>query len=147
MLDDYFGAEPLIVARLKEKLGTLVPDNHYFTPFSLGDMVEGSQPSPAVHVIYAGDVVTADNAGQRTKQFVGQRWLVILAVRSAKAQLTDTSDIRAKAGVIVPALLDALQGWAPAEWMRPLGRVSGPAAGFSSSFAYFPFMFEGRIST
>ncbi len=146
MITDYFAAETAIVARLKEMV-TEVPANHVFTPFGLDGMMENSQPSPALHIIYAGDVVTTDSAGQRTKQLIGQRWLIVLAVRNAKAQLKDTTEIRAAAGLIVPKLLDALQGWAPVEWMRPLGRVGGPAAGYSSAFAYFPFMFEGRIIT
>ena len=41
----------------------------------------------------------------------------------------------------------ALQGWQPVQWMRPLARISGPTAGYSSSFAYFPFLFEGRVTT
>lgn len=151
-ITDYFGAEPLIIARLKALLvdaesAPLVPLAHYFTPFGLAEMQESSQPSPAIHVIYAGDVVTSEAVGQRSRTMINQRWLVILALRNARAQLRDTSELRLAAGVIVPFLLDALQGWAPAEWMRPLGRVSGPPAGYSSTFAYFPFMFEGRIVT
>jgi len=152
-ITDYFGAEEAILARLKE-LVTEVKPAHVMTPFSVADMMESSQPSPSLHVIYAGDIVAnAGNAapGERrpgqTRQPIDQRWLIILAVRSAKAQLQDTAEIRSKAGVIIPKVLDALQGWAPVEWMRPLSRVGGPAAGYSSSFAYFPFMFEGRIVT
>lgn len=145
-MTDYFEAETAIVARLKEQV-TDVPDNHVFTPFGLDGMMENTQPSPALHVIYAGDVVSNDSAGQRSRLMIGQRWLVVLAVRNPKAQLKDTTEIRTAAGLIVPKLLNALQGWAPVEWMRPLGRVGGPAAGYSSAFAYFPFMFEGRIST
>lgn len=152
-ITDYFGAEAAIEARLKE-LVTDVPAKHVFTPFSVADMMESSQPSPSIHLIYAGDIV--QNSGNAapgvsrpglTRQPIDQRWLVVLAVRSAKAQLQDTAEIRSKAGVIIPKVLDALQGWAPVEWMRPLSRVGGPSAGYSSSFAYFPFMFEGRIIT
>lgn len=146
MIADYFGVEPAIIARLKAEVPE-VPESHIFTPFGLDGMMENSQPSPSLHVIYAGDAVTGDEVGARTRQIVGQRWLVVLAVRNAKAQLKNTTEIRTAAGVIIPKLLNALQGWAPAEWMRPLGRVSGPAAGYSSAFAYFPFMFEGRIIT
>ncbi len=98
-------------------------------------------------MIYAGDKPQLDPAGRGAANIVNQQWLVILAVRSAKAQLQQTKEIRGQAGILVPKVLGALQGWAPVEWMRPLSRVGGPPAGYSSSFAYFPFMFEGRIIT
>jgi hypothetical protein len=144
LINNYFGAEDAIVKRLQEQVPEL---KAVLTPFSIGDMVESSQPSPAVHVIYGGDAVSGNEAGNGTRRTIDQRWLVVLAVRTPKAQLQNTSEIRVLSGELIPKVLRSLQGWAPVEWMRPLGRVSGPAAGYSSSFAYFPFMFEGRIIT
>ncbi len=141
-MENYFEAEDPIVNRLKEATGI----KHVFTPFDLEGMQESSQPSPSLHVIYAGDVL-GDAPAAKDKQFVGQRWMVVLAVRSAKAQLKDTTELRATAGQTIPLLLKALQGWAPVASMRPLGRVAGPPPGYSAAFAYFPFMFEGRITT
>lgn len=144
LIVNYFEAEDAIVQRLT----TAVPEAaSVLTPFSIGDMVESSQPSPAIHVIYGGDVVAGNEAGQGTRRTIDQRWLVVIAVRTPRAQLQSTIEIRSLAGLLVPKVLGALQGWAPTAWMRPLGRVGGPAAGYSSSFAYFPFMFEGRIIT
>lgn len=144
LINNYFGAEDAIVKRLTEQVPEL---KAVLTPFSIGDMVESSQPSPAVHVIYGGDVVSGNETGNGARRTIDQRWLVVLAVRTPKAQLQNTSEIRVLSGELIPKVLRSLQGWAPVEWMRPLGRVSGPAAGYSSSFAYFPFMFEGRIIT
>lgn len=144
LISNYFGAEDAIVKRLQEQVPEL---KAVLTPFSIGDMVESSQPSPAVHVIYGGDVVSGNETGNGVRRTIDQRWLVVLAVRTPKAQLQNTSEIRVLSGELIPKVLRSLQGWAPVEWMRPLGRVSGPAAGYSSSFAYFPFMFEGRIIT
>jgi hypothetical protein len=144
LINNYFGAEDAIVKRLEEQVPEL---KAVLTPFSIGDMVESSQPSPAVHVIYGGDVVSGNETGNGARRTIDQRWLVVLAVRTPKAQLQNTSEIRVLSGELIPKVLRSLQGWAPVEWMRPLGRVSGPAAGYSSSFAYFPFMFEGRIIT
>ena len=149
MITNYFDAEPAIIAR-RVALVPEVPEKNIFTPFDLQDMVQSSQPSPALHVVYAGDgpQSAGDNAaGQGTSSFVAQRWLVVLAMRNAKAQLQQTKEIRTTAGVIIPKVLGALQGWQPVTWMRPLRRVGGPSAGYSSSFAYFPFLFEGRIIT
>jgi hypothetical protein len=144
LMANYFEAESAIVLRLQEEVTSL---QVVMTPFSIGDMVESSQPSPAAHVIYGGDIVAGNEAGQGARRTIDQRWLVVLAVRTAQAQLQDTSAIRVIAGEIVPVLLKSLQGWQPVAWMRPLSRVSGPQPGYSSSFAYFPFMFEGRIIT
>lgn len=143
LIVDYFAAEAAIVARL-EALGDF---KAVLTPFDVADMVESSQPSPAVHVIYSGDTIVGNEAGEGRQNMVAQKWLVIVAARLPKAQLQQTIKIRALAGQLVPKVLGALQGWAPVEWMRPLSRVNGPPAGYSSSFAYFPFMFQGRIVT
>lgn len=143
LITDYFSAEQVIVAQLRAALPEV---KEIYTPFSVADMLEASQASPCIHVIYAGDRPVVD-ASNRPTAFVDQSWLIVLAVRSAKAQLQQTKEIRGQAGILVPKILGALQGWAPVEWMRPLSRVGGPPAGYSSSFAYFPFMFEGRINT
>lgn len=148
LITNYFAAEAAIVARLQEKVSGITK---IYTPFDLQGVVESSQASPALHVVYSGDLVGGTNpgpqAGAGAAKIVDQRWLVVLAVRTAAAQLQDTTEIRTKAGVLIPAILGALQGWQPVEWMRPLARVSGPSAGYSSSFAYFPFLFEGRVTT
>ena len=148
LITNYFAAEQAIVDRLKAEVPGIMK---VYTPFDLQGVVESSQASPALHVVYSGDVVGSTNpgpqAGAGAAKVVDQRWLVVLAVRTAAAQLQDTSEIRTKAGVIVPAILGALQGWQPVQWMRPLARVGGPTAGYSSSFAYFPFLFEGRVTT
>ena len=144
LITDYFAAEDAIVARLKEA----VPEaKAVLTPFTANDIKELAQVTPCLHVIYAGDNVARDSAGNRIASMVDQRWLVIIAVRTAHAQLADTTEIRRLVGPLVVKVLVALQGWSPVEWMRPLGRSSGsPPAGYSSSFAYYPFVFEGRVS-
>lgn len=145
LITNYFEAEDAIVQRLRENVPEL---KDVLTPFGLADMLESSQSSPVAHVVYAGDTLPNSEAGKGDTRMVTQRWLIILAVRTPKAQLQKTTEIRALAGAIVPKVLGCLQGWAPVSWMRPLGRASGgPPAGYSSSFAYFPFMFEGRIIT
>lgn len=152
LITDYFAAEEAIEARLME----LVPTAKILFPGNLADMVESSQHSPAIHVVYSGDSVPGDNDGRSGAQVpqvgqgalgvVDQRWLVVVAVRHPKGQLQDTRALRTLAGPMVVDVLKALKGWAPAEWMRPLRRVSGaPPAYYTSSFAYFPFMFAGRI--
>lgn len=148
LIVNYFEPEAAIVARLQAEVPGIIK---IYTPFDLQGVVEGSQASPALHVVYSGDGVggasPGPQAGAGTAKIVDQRWLVVLAVRTAAAQLQDTTEIRTKAGELIPRILGALQGWQPVQWMRPLARVSGPSSGYSSSFAYFPFLFEGRVIT
>jgi hypothetical protein len=145
LITDYFAVEPLIVDRIKNALPEL---KAVYTPFQVGDMMELSQVSPCAHVIWRGDGVnTAQGAGKGVVVPVDQRWLVVLAIRHAGAQLQNTTILRSNAGVLIPTLLGALQGWQPVNWMRPLERVPGPPAGNSPTFGYFPFLFSGRIIT
>lgn len=146
LITNYFEAEDAIVQRLRDSVPEL---KDVLTPFGLAEMMESSQNSPVAHVVYAGDSVPGSTeAGQGASRVVVQKWLVIIAVRTPRAQLQKTTEIRTLAGMIIPKVLGCLQGWAPVSWMRPLGRASGgPPAGYSSSFAYFPFMFEGRVIT
>ncbi len=144
MQSNYFAAETSIVERLKDQVSGI---KAVYTPFSTADMVEASQHSPAMHVIYGGDSISGNEAGNGAHRTVDQRWLVVLAVRTAKAQLQDTTDARVLAGEIIPQILQALQGWKAEGMQRPLVRVSAPPVGYSATFAYFPFMFEGRMLT
>jgi hypothetical protein len=141
---NYFEAEGVIVNRLQ----SFVPElKAVLTPFSIQDMLQSSQVSPSAHVIYVGDNVVGDDAGKGQRRVIDQRWMVIFALRNSKAQLKDTSVIREDAGLVIPKILNALSGWAPLEYMRPLVRVQAPPVGYNSSFAYFPFVFEGRVIT
>lgn len=145
IIKDYFEAEKALVARIKEQMPEL---KEVYTPFSLSDMVESSQASPAVHIIYAGDNVKSSEAGQGSAKMIGQKWMVVLAVRNANSQLQKTTEIRNLAGELIPKLLGSLQGWKPTPASRPLVRIAGsPPPGYSSAFAYFPFMFESTIIT
>jgi hypothetical protein len=141
---NYFEAEASIIARVSEFAPELAA---IYTPFVIGDITEASQKSPSVHVIFAGEDVISDDAGRGSRKPVDQKWLIVLALRNAKAQLAHTESIRNDAGVIIPKLLNALSGWKPTENMRELVRKQAPTPGYSSSFAYFPLMFHGRIIT
>jgi hypothetical protein len=141
---NYFEAEELIVARLRAEVLEL---KDILTPFSIADMLQANQNVPAAHIIYVGDNVVGEEAGKGARRVIDQRWMVVLAMRNAKAQLQNTSSVRQDAGLIIPKILNALSGWAPLEYMRPLVRAQAPAVGSSSTFAYFPFMFEGRVIT
>jgi len=145
LIINYFAPQPAIVARL-----ALVPELAYTkikTPFDIADLKESSQGDLNVFVMYAGDIL-GDSVGDGECQTVGQKWMVVVSVRVASAQLQDTTKLFEKAGTIIPKVLDKLQGWSPVNWMEPLHRIQGvPVAGYSAAFAYFPFMFKGMFVT
>lgn len=145
LITDYFACEKEIVERIKDSIPEL---KAVMTPFSLDGMLESSQNAPAVHVIYSGDVVNGNSVGSGAARTITQRWLIVLAVRLANSQLQDTSSIRGNAGELIPKLLACLQGWQPNSAHRPMVRSAGaPPPGYSSAFAYFPYMFETVIIT
>lgn len=146
LIENYFEAEEAIV----ERLGGIAGIKKIYTPFDVSGAIESSQASPAIHIIYMGDRIDGDDgqkAGSGASRVVHQQWLIVLAVRTAAAQLQHTTQIRIDAGKLIPLILNALQGWQPVPWVRPLVRIAGPQVGYSSSFSYFPFAFEGRVFT
>ncbi len=138
---DYFEVEPGIVALLE----TEFPDIEVRAPASLGELQEQSQGDLNLYLLYAGDLVVAQSSDGEQVQ-VDQQWMVVLSVRNASAQL-DSSRSRAAAGPLIARLLRCLMGREPSAFSGPLIRGSGQAAGYSSSFAYFPFMFKTRVVT
>ena len=85
LITNYFAAEQAIVDRLKAEVPGIMK---VYTPFDLQGVVESSQASPALHVVYSGDVVGGTNpgpqAGAGAAKVVDQRWLVVLAVRAGE---------------------------------------------------------------
>ena len=138
---DYFEVEPGIVALLAAEF----PDIEVRSPASLGELLEQSQGDVNLYVLYAGELIAGQTSDGMQAQ-VDQQWMVVLSVRNTAAQL-DASKSRAVAGPIASRLLRCLMGQEPSAFSGPLIRGSGQAAGYSSSFAYFPFMFKTRVVT
>lgn len=143
-MEDYFELEDLIVARIQADLPGL---KAVYTPFDMTGVTESSLDTPCAHVLYRGDRVDRDAAGRGEHAAVHQQWVVVLAARHAASQLSDTKKVRKVIGPFIPKLLKSLQGFQPLEYIQPLRRAGGnPLAGASPTFAYFPFLFEGRIN-
>lgn len=143
---NYFALEPAIKARVEAEMPEL---EEVYTPFSVDQMLQLTNASPSVSIIYAGDRV-GDSAGNGKANAVYQQWLVVLSVNEASAQLGDTSDIRTIAAPLIAKLLCALQGWWPD--IAPFQELSRVNAGVSvgsddSGNGYFPFLFESQMFT
>lgn len=141
---NYFALEPAIKARVEAEMPEL---EEVYTPFSVDQMLQLTNASPSVSIIYAGDRV-GDSVGNGKANAVYQQWLVVLSVNEASAQLGDTSQIRTIAAPLITKLLEALQGWNPqVPRYKVLMRVNaGVSVGSDDSGnAYFPFLFESQM--
>lgn len=145
MLTDYLAAEPLIVARLQAQVAG-VPAAHVLTAADLAGVEARAQITPSLHVLYDGDE-PAGEAGQSETgdtQIVQQRWLVVVAVRSAR-DTRGGSGARALAGPLMVAVIQALAGWRPSADHGPMIRASAPRPLFDPGFAYYPQLYRCPI--
>lgn len=141
---NYFAMEPVIVARLKSEIPEL---EEVYTPFSVDDMLQLTNVSPSVSIIYVGDRV-GDSAGAGKASQVYQQWLMVLSINDATAQLEQTNSIRASAAPLIFKLLKAFQGYRPG--IVPYGAFKRANAGVEvgsdgAGNAYFPFLFEIEV--
>jgi len=141
MIEDWLSAGGAIVARLVAEVAEL---RQVTTLASLSEIEAVTIQSPSAFVVWHEDAI-GDATAQGAAQIVSQRWLVVVAVRSARDAGTGAG-VLAEAGPIVTMALKALMGWQPSAAHRPLARVAAPRPGFSGAFGYFPLAFETRIA-
>lgn len=137
--------EDAIVARLTEKLGSLV--KKVYTAGELTQVEETKQFTPNAHVIYNGYAPSPSNNGSQGKiQGVDKAWIVVVSVRNAQGTQS-SAGARDEASPIIDKCLAALLGWrAPIAGEMPLALSPAPGASFSDAgFAYYPIAFtNGR---
>lgn len=139
----YFAVEPILKAHLAQAMPDL---NAIYTPFNIEDMLQITNVSPSVSIIYYDDRI-GDNAGHGRITSMYQQWLLTLCVNNAQAQLQQTQAIRGQADPFIIQLLDAMQGFDPhIQGYRPFKRTNSPVrVGSRSGFVFFPFLFETQI--
>ena len=142
MIENYLAAEQAIIARLESQLeGVTVK-----TAADVDGMQEDAQKTPAVYVVYDGDV-PGETAGNERAQIVKQRWLAIVTVRNRR-QIRAGSKTRENAGPILSSVIGALSGWKPDP--GPFGemqRIGALSPDYSAGFGYFPLAFELPVVT
>lgn len=125
--------EPLLVDRLRQAL----PDSvHVLATRELADLVEGTQPTPAVHVLYRGyRPVREKTAGYEEIELI---WWTVVAVRNA-ATVTTGESARIEAGPIMGAVVRTLGPWVPElPGYGSLCLDAAPLSGYRAGFGYFP---------
>lgn len=136
--------EPLIVQRLRARLPQSGPGKvEVLTAADLANIAEGSQPSPAVHVVLQG-VSVAETRGDGRAARLRQTWLAVVAVRNLRDAKTGSA-ARADAGAIAAVVAGALMGWQPEGAAAPLQLVTPPGAGYSAGYMYLPLAFSADV--
>lgn len=138
--NDFMAAEPHIVQRLKDALAGLTPAVHVLTGADLAGVVEASQRTPAVHVLWRGFRVLEsrpDGAAAR----LDHTWAVVAAVRNVRT-LASGAEARAEAGALAARAGAALMGYRPPNVAGPMRLTAAPAAMHSAQgFFYLPLAF------
>ena len=131
---DALFAGDAIVQRLQQQVPTLrlVGQVDAFT----GD-TDVPRQMPAALVLLHDLRVTGRNA-MRNEATTEQDWLVALAARSA----SPSGGANAEGfGALVPQVVAALQGWAPAGSARALAWGTGPRPNYGRNVSWFPLIF------
>lgn len=137
---NYFEVEPILVKHITDNVeGLLAVD----TPFDIDDMLDNSNTTPSVSVIYYGDRMGEISAkGALNVQY--QQWLIVLKLTDPMAQGGNTNSLRELANPFILQILKCMQGFDPKlAKFKHFKRVDCPVnVGSSSGFGYFPFLFE-----
>ncbi len=136
--NNFLAAEPLIVARLR---AVLPPEVHVLAAADLAQVAGSQQPTPAVHVLYAGYRVD----DSRTGAFAGveQQWLTVVVTRNV-ADIEAGYHARQAAGPLAAQVMDALyrhrlrDGQGDPIGLSPLRLDGAPQAGFDDGHFYLP---------
>lgn len=139
--EDWLATGPLIEARLRAEVSALRKVAGIDELAELRDLdARTGHQAPAAFVVYDGprmDPAKGEGGGESG----AHRWLVVLAVRSARDG-GDGAARKREAGLLLPQISNALRGWAPEEYGRTLRSVTPPRPGYGASLAYFPLAFE-----
>lgn len=121
---DWLGAEPLIAARLGERLADL-PQVRLLTATDLAALEAGSVPTPSVHIICHGDTAVRPlGAGHAAD--IGQTWLAVVCIRNVAGDLRSGTAARQDAGPLICRVARALMGWSPGAGYQALEMCPAP---------------------
>jgi hypothetical protein len=132
--DNFLALEPLITAHLRSALS---PGVYVLSAADLVGLVEATQPTPAVHVLYRGYRVRESDVPAFVS--IEQTWLTVVAVRNL-ANLAVGSDARQSAGVLAAQVIDAMyqHRFADLSGARPMHITQAPEAGYRDGHFYLP---------
>jgi len=121
-------AEPLIVARLQDKL-----DIQVAAEADLESGAASRQVAPRVDVIFTGFTVPEQ---RQDAARIELRWMLAVAVRTARGAVA----ARRTAGPLIAETLVALLGWRPDADHAPIRIQPAGAPLYAADWCYFPLL-------
>jgi hypothetical protein len=127
---NYLFAEPLIVARLREKM----PDVHVAGIGESDELSLTKHRFPGIYVLFAGDEVTGA-AGRGAASQAVQHWIVTAAAKSTDSLASGTK-VREILGRLFCQALEALQGFEVAPGMTLVRTTCSVPVMYESGHAF-----------
>lgn len=141
LLDDWLLARDPIVERIKAEVPAFRRVASINELGALAELEAKSRQTPAAFVVFDGERL-GGGAASGASESGAQRWIVVIAVRSARAG-GDGSALDDEAGPLIAKTLRALKGFKPlGQASRGLQRVTAPRPGYSVNFAFYPLAYE-----
>ena len=144
--NNFLGAEPLIIARLK---AVLPDDVHVLSAAELAKIAGEQQPTPAVHVVYDG-YRTEDTKVPAVARVV-QSWITVVVARNV-ADIEQGFHARQAAGPLASQVVEALyrhtlkNDKGEAFGNGPLRLAAAPNPGFDDGHFYLPLAWDCPIN-
>lgn len=127
-----------------ERLRTQLPKEvHVLTAADLAGVAEGSQPTPAVHVVFGASSIKRVNPDGRSA-LVEQTWYTVIAVRNVRG-VRSGIDARIDASTLADQVLATLMGSKMPPADQPLMLTTPPAPGYSAGFLYLPLAWKAEV--
>ena len=129
--------EPLII----DRLASSVPDlAGVHGAASLDADAAAGKKLPAAFVVPDGHRVL-ETAAQGKRARIATRWLIVIAVRSAR-NVRGGEYARQDAARIIRDCLVSLMGWTPRDDLQPLIPTSTPSSQYANGLLLYPLAFE-----
>ena len=141
MNPNIFSAEQPIIDKLKEILDPLFPGIAIGSASMIASADDIAAFTPGVFV-FAGSGEVNTDAVKHTVTADKQRWQISVFVKNHVG--TDTSSAF-RAGEILAAVFDAMLGWAPTEYHKPLKLTGRADPYYEPGYAEFPVFFETTL--
>lgn len=137
--------EAAIVARLAATVKEAGTVKYVYDTREYGAVVEESQLTPALAVIYNGYRAGTELTRGAVQQ-VEILFLVVAITRSAVGTLRATG-AKSEASDVFNAAMQALTGWKPGKGIKALQLEDAPGAGYSDAgFTYLPIAYSTSIT-
>lgn len=145
---NFLALEQLLVTRLKSTLpepaaAAGFKTVHVLTAADLAGVTVEQQLTPAVQIIYQGYKKVQGRSDGKVAT-IGQTWLVTVATRNLR-DVKSGQAARNEAGLLASLVLDALMGWKPPSFSKPLELVDAPNGGHLAGFFYLPLAFAAEF--